>query len=186
LSLCWRQIENKRPLARPRTVGTQVNRLFHQPLNGAKLGGVFVVLRLPRQRRSDRQRHARFRGVLFVKMRVLGFLHPGNRIQRQAKAHRRVAGHQIHSFGTERPRAAHPLACAIRIVFTAQWQRVAYDFFEALLEHARQARAIFRIVEIVLKRIDIYREPPFLPQVVPRVFVSRLDVRRIHIETFRQ
>jgi hypothetical protein len=93
---------------------------------------------------------------------------PGQRVQRQAEAHRRVAGDEVHAIGAEGPRAASP-APAVR---GGQRQRPAHHVVEPGLKDAREARAFARVVEARVERVDVGREPPLTPEVVPDVLVG--------------
>ena len=82
---------------------------------------------------------------------------PGERIERQPVAHRRVAGNQEQMLAAQRPAAAHPDIARIA-PFTAQWQDVAHDSIQALLEQARQAGALLGALEPAFQRIDVGRQ----------------------------
>ena len=55
-------------------------------------------------------------------------------------------------------------------------QRVADDRVQTLREDAAQAVALQLVVEARVERIDVHRQLPFAPEVVPDVFVARLHV----------
>src|SRR5437588_141354 len=85
----------------------------------------------------------------------------------------------------QEPRFAFPAGPAAEPA-APQRQRMADDRVQSSLEHLGEPGALLWIVEIVLERIDIPRQPAFLPQVVPGVFVRGDGVRRIDAEPFRQ
>ena len=95
---------------------------------------------------------------------------PRQRVERQAKAHRRIAGDQVQVLAAQEPAAAHPRRLAVAA--GAQRQRVADDLVQALLEDPGQAAALLGVVEIALQRIDVDRQLPLAPEVVPDVLVA--------------
>ena len=68
-------------------------------------------------------------------------------------------------------------------VFATQWHAVSDDFVQALFEHARQARPIFRVVQLAFEWIDVDRKPPLFPEAALGVFITRQDVSRIQIQS---
>ncbi len=105
---------------------------------------------------------------------------------RGSRAHGRIAGDQIHSLGAEEPGTTHPIAAAVGIVFALQGQRVTHHVIQSALEHTRQARAILWILQFVFEWIDINRESPLLPHVIPGVFVSGQGVFRRNAQPVAQ
>ena len=77
-------------------------------------------------------------------------------------------------------RAPSPVRIAL------QRQRVADDLVEALLEDLGQPRALLGVVELALERIDVGRQPPLVPQVVPGVLVAGHRVLGIDAEPLGQ
>ena len=118
---------------------------------------------------------------LFIKMRIFGLLHPGNRIQRQAETHGRIARNQIHPLGTERPGAADPSACPVRSSRGATAARIRYS--SSPCSNTRASRARSSSFSNLLSKIDVYRKPPLLPHVVPSVLVRGERVVRIDVQS---
>src|SRR5260370_33768605 len=96
---------------------------------------------------------------------------PRERVERQAKAHRRVARDEIQVFAAQEPFAAHPPGLTVSP--DSQRQGIADDLVQALLEYACQAKTLFFLVQPVLQRIDVDRQLPLTPHVVPDVLVTR-------------
>ena len=74
---------------------------------------------LSRERRAAGQFRPLVHRVFFVNVRVFRLAHPGNRIERQAEPHGRIARNQKHRFGADKPCAARPGTCAIHVVFAS-------------------------------------------------------------------
>ena len=91
---------------------------------------------------ATRQRHRRRHRVRLVHVGIVALGHPGLGIQRQAIAHRRVAGDQVATLAPQEPRPGLPL-----LVLARDGQHVADHRIQALLEHARQPRPLQRIFE---------------------------------------
>jgi hypothetical protein len=83
-------------------------------------------------RRHLRQPRARHRRVWFREVRVVAFCHPRQRIEWQAIAHRRIAGHEIQPIVAQEPwpRAPHPSR-----TIALNRQRVADGRIEIAAEH---------------------------------------------------
>ena len=100
---------------------------------------------------------------------------PGQRVERQPQAHRRIAREQKHVLAAA---ANHgPLSHAGRRRADAprrSGKHIADDLVQALLEDPWPAAARSSgSSRLACQRIDVDRQPPFLPQVIPDVFVSR-------------
>jgi hypothetical protein len=52
-----------------------------------------------------------------------------------------------------------------------QRQHVPDDSVEPLLEDPREPRALLFVLQLGLQRVDVHRQPPFPPEIVPDVFV---------------
>jgi|GEM_PF-1139150 len=103
---------------------------------------------------------------------------PWQRIERQAIADRRITGDQVALLGAQEPRAALPsrrmaLPVSATIVIANNRQHVADRTFEPLLENARQALALQRILHLRFVDHDVARQAPLAPQVVPGVLIGR-------------
>ena len=100
---------------------------------------------------------------------------PRQRIERQAIAHRRVAGHQVHPLAAQEPRTRF---ASVRAGIDGRARAAARSRrrLEPLSEHAPQPIALELVVEPRVERIDVDRQPALAPQVVPDVLVARLHV----------
>ena len=183
--LAWRrrQIEHHGSPARPLPCRSHFQGLLHEPLRGLIFGNFFRIALPSSQGGAVGQWPADRHRILLDDVMNFGRVHPGNGIERQAETHGRVAGNQVHSLRPEEPCAGHPIAAPVGVVFAPQGQRVANDLIQASFEHARKARAIFRIFQLVFEWIDVDREAPLLPQVIPGVFIAGQRVLRVHAQS---
>ena len=118
-------------------------------------------------------RHAR---VLLDVIRVVARSHPGQRVQRQPIAHRRITRDQVHALVAEEPGPGAPARPAgLDLVPGLQRQHIADRCLESLAEDAAQAHALELVVELGVERVDVDRQLAFAPQVVPAVLVTRGD-----------
>ena len=106
---------------------------------------------------------------------------PGQRVERQAKAHRRVAGDQVELLRPHEPPAALPARSARRRSRAAAAARSRRRSRAPARRRAPGARAP-RVVELGVVRVDVDRELSLAPQVVPGVLVGgerelRLDAQ---------
>ena len=108
--------------------------------------------------------------VGFDQIRVVGLVHPRQRIHRQAKAHRRIAGQQVQPLVAQEPAASAP-ARAI----AGNRQGVAHGVVQAVLEHPAQALALEFVVQPRVEGINVHRQLALAPQVIPDVFVAGQD-----------
>ena len=99
--------------------------------------------------------------------------HPRQRIERQPIADRRIAGNQEQVLRPQEPGAALPVRGPGRPSIASQRQHVADDAIEPLLEDPRKPRALFFVFSSRLQRIDVHRQPPLPPEVIPDVLVRR-------------
>jgi hypothetical protein len=107
--------------------------------------------------------------------RELGLLDPGQRIQRQSIAHRRIAGDQVHALAAEVPRAGDPApADQAGARFAAQRQHVADGRLEPLRVDATQAIALEFVGQAGVERIDVDRQLALAPEIVESVFEAGL------------
>ena len=100
--------------------------------------------------------------------RVIGGRHPGLRVQRQAQAHGRIAGHEVAALGAQEPRARLPTGCS-----AAQRQHMPHHLLQSLIEHPPQPFALQRVIELGLQGIDIHRQATLAPKVVPDILMGR-------------
>ena len=123
------------------------------------------------------QGRARLRGVALDHVGVIALADPGQRVQRQAQAHRRIARHQVHALIAEEPGAGGPdRAGQAHSGAGLQRQHIADFGVKLLREHAAQPCPFHLVVQFGIERIDIDRQPALAPQVVPGVFKAGLHV----------
>ena len=109
--------------------------------------------------------------VGLVEMGILVRRDPGQRVERQPIADRRIAGNQEQVLGAQEPGAARPVRARVGFVDPLQRQHVPDDPAEPLLEDPREPRALLFVLQLGLQRVDVHRQPPFPPEIVPDVFV---------------
>ena len=157
-------------------------------LGEAGAGVVRVVAAvLPAQFGRDGQPGARREQVLLDHVRVVGLVHPRQRIERQAVAHRRIPGGQVQPLVAHEPGAGDPLRRGhTDLPLALERQHVADDFVQALREEAAQAGALHLVVQPRLEGVDVHRQPALPPQVVPGVLVAWHHVFRVEAEACGQ
>src|SRR5580658_338815 len=79
---------------------------------------------------------------------------------------------KIHALAPEKPSAGLPASLPVALD-ASERQGVPDDVGESLVEDARQASSFTRVVETGLVGVDVGRQAPFPPKVVPGVFVTR-------------
>ncbi len=129
-----------------------------------------------RQRRLQRERVDLDPGFALV----LG--HPRQRGQRQAQAHRRVAGGQVDAVAAEAPQRAVPAL----VQAPGQRQDEAGRRVEAARQLVGEVAAHHRIVDVEPRRIEVDRQFGFLLERRHRILVGRLRVARGEPEMLRQ
>ncbi len=75
-------------------------------------------------------------------------------------------------FDREKPRLAGPARNARSGWYPAERKYVADHLTQSLFEKARYAAPLDWIFQLRVKRIDIDRKPPLLPQIIEDVFVG--------------
>ncbi|CAB4583968.1 unannotated protein [freshwater metagenome] len=136
---------------------------------------VLAVLRTLRQVRPVAHR------IGGIDPRIVGGRHPGQAVERQAQAHRRIAGDEIHRVVSHEPRTALPAHLAADLI-ALQRQNEAGHLVEPLLEDAGETLALEGIFEVRLERIDIHRQALLLPKIVKGIFIGRFEPFRIDAE----
>jgi hypothetical protein len=109
----------------------------------------------------------RLHRIGFVQPRIIFRGHPRLRIQRQAVAHRRIAGQQVAALVAQEPGAALPAGVG---GVARERQHLTGDVFEALAEHLDEPRTLDLVLELRVERIYVARELPFTPQVIENIF----------------
>ena len=130
-----------------------------------------------------RQRRERLGLVGRVHPGHVALRRPGLGVERQAKAHRRIAGHEVATFGTQEPRAGLPAGQAVRVA--SDRQHVPDHLVEPLAEDLAQALAFERVGQTRIEGVDVGRQLAFTPEVVPGVLVGGKDVLGIERQTAR-
>ncbi len=111
---------------------------------------------------------------------------PGQRRQRQPQAQGRIARDEKQVSAAEGPLAGAPGVLRQGLGVTPQGQCVADDLLESGFQLLEQALALQVIAQIHFKRVDVVRQPAFLPQGVENVLVRRHGASRVHAEMGRQ
>ena len=125
--------------------------------------------------------------VLLDHVRVVGLVHPRQRIERQAVAHRRIAGGQVQPLVAHEPGAGDPLRRGhAHLPLALERQHVADHLVQPLREEAAQAGTLHLVIEPRLEGIDVDRQPALPPQVVPGVLVAWHHVFRVQAEACGQ
>ena len=121
----------------------------------------------------SRQRRTIDVQVWLVDVGTVARRRPGKRVERQAISDRRITRDEKEVLGAQEPATAHPLR-----VVPVKRQDVPDSAAKAALEDAREPRALLLVIEFGFQRVDVRRQPPFLPEVVPDVLVGRHHVCR--------
>ena len=128
-------------------------------------------------------------GVLLDQVGVVGLADPGQGIQRQAVAHRRIAREEVHALVAEEPRPGGPQrtgqAGADRRV-ALQRQHVADHRVQPLGEDAAQADALHLVFQLRFERVHVDRQAALAPKVVPGVLKTGFDEAVGQAELARQ
>src|SRR5439155_13333351 len=119
--------------------------------------------------------------VSHTKERAIAGRSPRQRLERQAQAHRGVAGNEVAALRAQEPGGGLPPAGARFFAFgvAPERQRMADRLVQSLLEDLAQPGALERVVEARVEGIDVRRELALAPQVVPGVLIRREHVLRI-------
>ena len=109
----------------------------------------------------------------------------GQALQRQPVTHGRIAGHQKKMTRAEHPQAGLPLGAALALG-ALQRKHEAGWIAQAPAEDTAQALTLFRVIQLVVERIDIDRQQAFLVDIGERVFVRGNHVLGADGETIGQ
>ncbi len=83
---------------------------------------------------------------------------PGQAVQRQPQAHRRIAGQEEHVLLPQQPAAAFPARGHAVAVDRANRQGVAHDLAQTAFEDPCQAFPLFLVLQVRLQRVDVDRQ----------------------------
>ena len=108
-------------------------------------------------------------------VRIVGRLEPGQRLERQPEADRRVARHQEQAATAQSPQFADPAGLCLRGPALHR-QHVARRLAEPALGRAHDARALLRVVDPGIARVDVGRQLAFLEQPFGRILEGRLHM----------
>src|SRR5262245_9124845 len=87
--------------------------------------------------------------------------------------------------GPKHPQTRLPFGSVLAITALNR-QNETGGLADSALENPSQARSLFRVVEVVILRIQIYRELSFFEYVSQRIFVSRDEKVRAYRQPLRQ
>ena len=118
------------------------------------------------------ERCGRHFGIGRIDVGVVALRRPRLRVERQAIAHRRIAGNEVAALGAQEPRAGLPPVADV----LHDRQHVADRVRQPLREDLGQARPLERVVDARIERVDVDRQPALAPQVVIDVLEGREDV----------
>ena len=108
--------------------------------------------------------------------RIVAARGPRLRVERQAISQRRIARDQVTALAAQEPGARLP---AQAVGGTGDGQHVAHHLVQPLFEHLDETRALQRVGELGIERIDVHRQAPLTPQVVERILERREHEFRI-------
>ena len=114
---------------------------------------------------------------------------PGQRVERQPIAQRRIARDQVAFLRAQEPRPAAPAPpFSVRgaVVHAHDRQHRAGRCLEPLLEDARDALALHRILRLVGVDLDVAGQAPLPPQIVPGVLEGLEEIAGIELQPFGQ
>ncbi len=116
------------------------------------------------------------RGVRCMNEGIVAGGGPRLRLERQSIPDGRIAGNQVAAFAAQEPRSRLP---SIAGLAARNGQYVAYGLVQALFENLRQTRALHRILEPRIERINIRLQAALAPQAVEGIFVGWKYVLRV-------
>ena len=80
---------------------------------------------------------------------------------------------QVHPLVTQKPAPADPgIAVDAAQRITLQWQGVSHHLVQSLIKHLAQPGAFQLVIQPRVVRIDVDRQLPLAPQVIPGVFIA--------------
>ena len=131
--------------------------------------------------RGGRQRRPAFGRVLLDDLHGVAGGGPGQRFEREAVAHGRVAGNEHEPLGAQLPDGRLP--GLVRQPGGAQdGKRVADDGIEALGEDPGEAGAVFLGFDFGVERGDVVGQPGLLEEIVIDVLVGVADILRVEAQ----
>src|SRR5678810_963579 len=96
------------------------------------------------------------------------------RIHRQPKPNRRISRNQVTTLGAKKPGTTGPCWLAGSIL-RLERQDVADYLLKPLLENLGQPHAVLLVSKIRFERIDVRRQAPFPPEIVPGILEGGND-----------
>ncbi len=120
-------------------------------------------------------------GISGDEVRVVGRLEMRQRVERQAEADRRIAGHQEYPAPPRLPDFADPPRGRLRGPALHR-QHVARRRSQVALERAHDAVALDGIVDLGIAGIDILRQLALLEHALGRILEGRLHIFRLDAE----
>ena len=125
---------------------------------------------------GSRQRLAGCQRIQLDRLDAIARGDPGQALQGQTKPHRRITRIQEQVLAPQEPGAAAPGA---GVLIAGQRQSVTHDLGQASIEDLGQAQPLGVVIQVRLQRIDVDRQLPLLPEVVPGVLVAGNRMLRI-------
>ncbi len=141
----------------------------HRGLALARLGAALMLGRL--RALARRQRRPLREGVRLDHVRIVLGRHPRQRGERQPVAERTVARREEDALAAQRPIARKPDRPAI-LMTAVDGKGEADGLVEPALEHAREPRALLRVLELAVERIDIDGKLALAPDILPWILES--------------
>ena len=132
--------------------------------------------------RGLRQLVERLIRVGWIHVREIAGPHPGQRVERQPKAHRRVAGDEVAALAAQQPGPALP---GRPLGALGDRQNVSDGLIERAVQNAREALPLQRVGERRARRIDVGGKLALAPQVIEGVFERPEHMVPIDAETAR-
>ena len=108
---------------------------------------------------------------------------PGQGLQRQAQAHRRVAGDQQQAAGADLPALRHPARLGLPALHR---QHEAARRAQAAIEYLQDAGALLGVLQARVGGIDVDRQLALAHQVMERVLVGVEHIARVDFQALGQ
>ena len=76
-------------------------------------------------------------------------------------------------FAAKKPRTTRPIRAGLALKRRCNGRTKPTILLESLLENPGQSRAFLFVFQFGFERVDIGRQPPLLPEVIPDIFIGR-------------